>query len=87
MSIRSVCIKLDQSLDYRDADAIKCHHQALHSGVKWFEEVAPQEAQARGWDLTLIKDLIQEMDDSTWGETQTECSKRGIRGQHIMLLA
>jgi hypothetical protein len=46
MSICSVLIELDRSQDYRDADAIKSHHQALHSGVKWFEEAATQEAQA-----------------------------------------
>jgi hypothetical protein len=57
---------LDRALDCRNADAIKSHRQALHSGVKWIEGAATQEAQARGSGLDVVEDMMQEVDNFTW---------------------
>jgi hypothetical protein len=46
---------------YVTVDAIESHCRALLSEVRRIEGVATQEAQTRGWDLNVMKDLMQRM--------------------------
>ncbi len=65
VNIQGIREQLSWALSDDSADAIKSHRQALLSEVERIEGAAVREARTRGWDLSVIEDLVQEMLAST----------------------
>jgi hypothetical protein len=59
LNIQGIREQLNCALDDNSANAIESHCQALLSGVERIEGAAAREAQAKGWDLNMIKGLVQ----------------------------
>jgi hypothetical protein len=65
LNIQGIQEQLSWALDGDSTDAIEIHCQALHSEVERIEGAAAGEARMRGWDLNVIKGLVQGVLEST----------------------
>jgi hypothetical protein len=70
VNIEDIREQLSWALNGDSAEAIKSHREALLSEVERIEGAAAREAQTRGWDLNVIKDLMRRM------LAETQCKLR-----------
>jgi hypothetical protein len=68
--IENIRERLSWELDGDSVEAVESHREALFSEVEWIEGAAAREAQARGWGLNEIKDLMRRM------LAETQCTLR-----------
>jgi hypothetical protein len=65
LNIQGIRDQLSWAPKGNSANAIASHCQALLSEEGRIEEAAAREAQAKGWDLNVIKGLVQGVLEST----------------------
>jgi hypothetical protein len=82
LNILGIQERLSWALDDGSADVIEIHHHALHFEVRRIEEAATREAQARGWDLNVIKDLVQMLESTRHSLPKVDRAFNELKAAH-----